>query len=282
MPDWQLRFGRGHSGAGSTPVEIEDMILWIESQDTAVIALLVFALCYAIAAVVLAAAVIVSQRHIASGLKATSPVMLTPLSVMTGLLIAFLAGRVWSNLDQANSYVAQEASAISESVLLVNTLPENTRNAVRDGLKKYLRFVDIEDWPAMLTGRASIQQLPPGLTDAIMAMLSFIPSQSGQQIAQDRIVMALEKTFEARRRRILLSSAIISPVQWIVILVLDVLVLIIIAMVHLDRRATSAIYLFVFSTAVAASLVLLMINDRPFSAGGFTVGPAALQQIGID
>ncbi len=58
--------------------------------------------------------------------------------------------------------------------------------------------------------------------------------------------------------------------------------LIIIAMVHLDRRATSAINLFVFSTAVAAGLVLLMINDRPFSAGGFTVGPAALQQIGID
>jgi hypothetical protein len=32
-------------------------------------------------------------------------------------------------------------------------------------------------------------------------------------------------------------------------------------MVHIDRRVTAAAGMFVFSTAVAASLVLLMIND---------------------
>jgi hypothetical protein len=36
-------------------------------------------------------------------MKATSPVMLTPLSVTVGLLIAFLAARVWSNLDHAST-----------------------------------------------------------------------------------------------------------------------------------------------------------------------------------
>jgi hypothetical protein len=40
--------------------------------------------------------------------------------------------------------------------------------------------------------------------------------------------------------------------------------------------------MFIFSTAMAASLVLLMVNDRPFSAGGFSVEPAALRQIGVD
>jgi hypothetical protein len=67
-----------------------------------------------------------------------------------------------------------------------------------------------------------------------------------------------------------------------VIFGLDALILTTLAMVHMDRRATAAAGMFVFSTAVAACLVLLMINDRPFSAGGFVVEPAALKQVGLD
>ena len=115
------------------------MILWIESQNVAVIALIVFGLCYAIAALIFVAIVFVSRRPIASDLKATTPVMLTPLSVIAGLLIAFLASRVWSNVDRANSYVAQEASAISQVVLLTDALPDDPRKAVRDGLRTYLQ-----------------------------------------------------------------------------------------------------------------------------------------------
>jgi Protein of unknown function (DUF4239) len=258
------------------------MILWIESQDIAVITLIVFALCYAIAAIIFAAAIIVSRRRIATDLKATTPVMLTPLSVITGLLIAFLASRVWSNVDRANAYVAQEASAISQVVLLTDALPEDPRKAVRDGLRKYLQFIKAEDWPAMLSGHASFQPLPPGLTDAVAALLSFAPSQPGQHVVQNRAVEALEQALEARRNRVLLSGAVIAPVQWLVIFLLDALALITIGMVHLDRRATAAVNMFVFSTAIAASVALLMINDRPFSAGGFTVEPTALQHLQID
>ena len=38
----------------------------------------------------------------------------------------------------------------------------------------------------------------------------------------------------------------------------------------------------VFSTAVGACLVLLMVNDRPFSAGGFVLEPSALRQVGAE
>jgi hypothetical protein len=34
-------------------------------------------------------------------------------------------------------------------------------------------------------------------------------------------------------------------------------------------------------TAVAACLVLLMVNDRPFATGGITIEPAALREISI-
>jgi Protein of unknown function (DUF4239) len=258
------------------------MILWIESQDIPVITLLVFALCYSIAVAVFAVAIVISRYRIATDLKALTPVLLTPLSVIAGLLIAFLASRVWSNLDHANAYVAQEASALSETIQLASALPEPTRGAVRAGLRKHLQFIETEDWPAMLAGQASLRQSPPGLTEAMTALLAFVASDSGQGVAREHAVVALERALDARRGRILLSSAVVAPPQWIVVFALDALILTTLAMVHMDRRATTAAGMFVFSTAVAVSLVLLMINDRPFRPGGFVVQPAALRQVGLD
>jgi hypothetical protein len=60
------------------------------------------------------------------------------------------------------------------------------------------------------------------------------------------------------------------------------LILLTIAMVHVERPATVAVNLFILSTAVAACLVLLMVNDRPFGTGGITVQPEALRELGSD
>jgi hypothetical protein len=84
-----------------------------------------------------------------------------------------------------------------------------------------------------------------------------------------------------RRFRILLSEASISPLQWVVIIILDILILVTIAMVHLERRRTAAINMLSVATGIAACLALLMVHDWPFSAGGFTLEPAALRAIAV-
>jgi hypothetical protein len=192
---------------GALQFGVKAMLLWIESQNTVVITLLGFGFCYALAAIIFGAAVVVSQRPIAVDLKATSPVMLTPLSVIAALLIAFLASRVWANLDHANTDIAREASALRESVLLADEMPGEVRTALRGAVKTYLQFVETEDWPAMAEGRASLRESPPGLADALVLILSFVPAEPGQQVAQQRAVVAVEQALEARRNRILLSKA---------------------------------------------------------------------------
>jgi hypothetical protein len=258
------------------------MIPWIESQDTAIIAVLVFALSYLLAAAIFVAGAAISRRRIAVELKATTPVMLTPLAVIAGLLIAFLASRVWSNVDRANAYVAQEASAIERVLLYSDNLPKSAQIIARDAMRKYIHFVDTEEWPAMAKGDASLRQLPPDLSNAMTNLLAYVPDEPGQQIAQQRAVRAIEQVLESRQDRVLLSKAGIAPIQWIVIVVLFALILLTIAMVHIDRPATVAVNLLVLSTAVAACLVLLMVNDRPFAAGGITVQPVALRELSPD
>jgi hypothetical protein len=53
-----------------------------------------------------------------------SPVMLTPLAVVFGLLVGFLAAQVWSDGDRANAAVTREASALHTVVVLADHFPE--------------------------------------------------------------------------------------------------------------------------------------------------------------
>ena len=92
-------------------------------------------------------------------------------------------------------------------------------------------------------------------------------------------MVALERALDARRNRVRLSQAEIAPIQWIAIMVIAVLILITLAMIHIDKRLAMAITMFIFSTAVAFCLVLLMVYDRPFGTGGFVIQPTVLRDI---
>ncbi len=86
-------------------------MFWIEAKSTVEIALFVFSIAYLAAAIIFCLVASLSRRSVAKDLKAIVPVSLTtPLGVILGLLIAFHASRVWTNLDHAIEYVGQEVA----------------------------------------------------------------------------------------------------------------------------------------------------------------------------
>jgi hypothetical protein len=257
-------------------------MFWIEAQSTPVITLLVFSVCYVLTSAIFCLATILSRRAVAKDLKAVVPVTLTPLGVILGLLIAFLASRVWTNLDRAGEYVGQEAGALREAVLLADSLPPEVRTSVRQAIQRHIHFIESEEWPAMARRQASLQSVGLRLAEALTAVLSFAPVQANQQVAQQRAVVAIENALEARRNRIRLSQAEIAPIQWAVIIVLTLLILVTLAIIHIESRLAMAISMFIFSTAVAVCLILLVVYDRPFGAGGFVIQPTVLRDISPD
>ena len=142
------------------------MIHWIESQSTSAIAVIVFCVCYTVAAAVFGITLALSRRPVAEQLKTISPVTLTPLAVILGLLIAFLAARVWENAGHANEYIGQEAGALSKIMLLANALPEEIRAKVQTAITQHVDFVVTQDWPKMAIGLADQRNEPVGLTHA--------------------------------------------------------------------------------------------------------------------
>ena len=252
---------------------------WIEAQSTPVITLFVFGVCYILTAAIFCLAAILSRRPVAQDLKAVVPVTLTPLGVILGLVMVFLASRVWLNVDRAGEFVGQEASALRQTVLLADTLPPQVGTSVREAIQRHLHHIELTEWPAMARREASLRSTPMELREALTAVLSFEPAQVNQQVAQQRAVVAIEGALEARRNRIRLSQAEIEPIQWIVIVVLAVLIQITLAMVHIGNRCAMAVTMSIFSTAIAVCLVLLVAYDRPFDAGGFVTKPTVLRDI---
>src|SRR5690554_1650809 len=107
------------------------LLHWIESQPTSIITVVVLSGCYALAIVVHFLVRQLAHPMLALELKATTPVMLTPLATMLGLLIAFLAQRVWTNIDHAYAYVGAEISALRQAALLAEALPPEVDGPMR-------------------------------------------------------------------------------------------------------------------------------------------------------
>ena len=151
---------------------MQAIIYWIEEQSTTGIAVITLLLTYGFAVIVFGVATILSRRGVGEELKSISPVTLTPLAVILGLMLAFLAARVWENVGHAQEYVGREVGAISEAALLANAFPADVRAKLRANLRKHVEFIETEDWPAMGRFAGSLRTEPVGLTGAIATVLS--------------------------------------------------------------------------------------------------------------
>jgi len=78
---------------------------------------------------------------------------------------------------------------------------------------------------------------------------------------------------QARLERLTLTAGSSSSMNWIAMLVLGVLTQIAVAVVQLDRMRPQALALFVFTTAFAATVVLIGLANESFSGKEIDAAP---------
>jgi hypothetical protein len=93
-----------------------------------------------------------------------------------------------------------------------------------------------------------------------------------------RIATALETALDARRQRIIISESQVNLLKWACLFMQAVCALVAIAMVHSDNRLASIIAMGIFATGVAASILLILAHDRPFT-GEISIKPDPLLQV---
>src|SRR4029453_77244 len=251
---------------------------WLYHLPVVWMAVVVFAATFLISGVIYAAVLALATGERAQAFRAMSPVMLRPLAVVFGLLVAFLAPQVWTDVERANTAVTREANALRTVVVLAAYFPQEQETRIRALVRPHIQKAVNEEWPAMDRRRASLSLISAADTEGLQLALSIVPQNEAQAIAQREMVSSLQSALDARRQRIIISESTINWVKWAVVDLLAVLLLLTIAIIHSDNRATAAISMGIFSVAVAASIVLIASHNRPFT-GKISVGPAILIQV---
>ena len=250
---------------------------WIHGLPIIAMALLIFGGAYVVAAIIHLVVQSMAVGDRARAFKAVSAGLLSPLGIIFGLLVAFVAAQVWGDLDRAHTAVNHEASALRAVVMLSDSFPSEAarlRGLVREQIQEALT----EEWQAMARRRATITIIPPVLAQAMHLSLALPVQGEGQAAAQRALVAALENALDARRQRILLSQSEVNGVKWVSLIIQAICTLTAIAMVHCDNRTSAAVALGLFSTAIAVCILLIVAHDRPF-LGQTAVQPTALQQV---
>jgi hypothetical protein len=200
------------------------------------------------------------------------------LGVVFGLVVGFLAVQVWNDVGQAQTAVNNEASALRSVVLLGASFPGAPQARMRALVRRHIKEAVDKEWPAMASQHATLTVVPAPLAGALQLALALKPHSEGQKVAQTQMVAALETALGARRERIIVSESRVNWAKWTAVVLLASLTFLAIAFVHSENRATTAIAMGIFASAVAVCILMIASQDRPF-AGPFAVKPDPLVQV---
>jgi hypothetical protein len=254
------------------------MIEWLYHLPVVWMALVVFVATALVAMAIYVGVLALATGDRAQAFKAVLPAVLTPLAVVFGLLVGFLAAQVWSEADRASAAVIREASALRTIVVLAGSFPKEREAHIRAFVRRHIQEAVSQEWPAMARQRATLTMLRTSDAEALQVILSLVPESDAQAFAKREMAAALQSALDARRQRIDISRSTINWVKWTGVMLPALLILLTIAILHSDNRKAGAIAIAIYSISLAACVVLIASHNRPFT-GEISVGPDLLLQV---
>jgi hypothetical protein len=254
---------------------------WLHNLPIIWMAIVVFGVCYFVAAVVFFAVDALGRSRSGAAFRGLSPGMLSPLGVIFGLLVAFIAAQVWNDVEHARLAVDREASSLRTAVQLAGVFPHDVDTHLRQLVRRHIDDAVSQEWPRMADQSATVHVTAPALAEALQFALTVDPKTPGQTTAQKELASTLESALQSRRERIILSRSNVNWVKWTCVFAQALFVMIAIAFVHIDNRGASAVAIALFTTGFAVSVLLIASHDCPFT-GDISIKPDVLLQVKPD
>jgi hypothetical protein len=174
---------------------------------------------------------------------------------------------------EAEAAVFREADGL-RTILRLGEALGATGAPVRAAAVGYGEAVLTKEWPAMQGLGGATEDLG-ALRNLTLAALAPELTAAAPSAVHQAILDGLIQVRQARLVRLTLTAGVSDPMNWLAVLILGVLTQIAVAVVQLDRLRPQALALFVFTTAFAATVVLIGLSERPFS--GRAIDAAAIR-----
>jgi hypothetical protein len=244
--------------------------LWLRSGTVGII-VIPFVLFYAIAAgIVWLTHKSPARPYFASCVGIPGP-FFASVAVMFGLFAAFLATDVQRRDAEAQLAVLREADGV-RTILRLSEAMGDVGTPVKAAAVGYAQSVLDEELPAMRQ-RGAVPEDLDALRNLTLAVMAPPLTASAPPAAHDAIVGGLVDIRQARLERVTLAGGESATLNWLAVIVLGVLTQFAVAVVQLDKMRPQALALFVFTTAFAATVVLIGLGERPFSGRAINDAP---------
>jgi hypothetical protein len=244
--------------------------LWLRSGTVGII-VIPFVLLYAIAAgIVWLTHKSPARPYFASCVGIPGP-FFASVAVMFGLFAAFLANDVQRRDAEAQSAVLREADGVRTILRLSEAIGE-AGTPVKGAAIGYAQSVVGEELPAMRQSGAVPEDLD-ALRSLTLAVMAPAMTASVPPAAHEAMVGGLIDIRQAHLARVTLAGGESATLNWLAVIVLGVLTQFAVAVVQLDKVRPQALALFVFTTAFAATVVLIGLGERPFSGRAINDAP---------
>ena len=201
-------------------------------------------------------------------LRASSDAVGNYLQTLGGIyavLLAFVVFVVWSQYNDARSFVDREAQAVVDLHRTASGLPAASRRELQRHLREYVDSVITDEWGAMTAGNdATIDRVGARLDDAWLAIHHCKPANEIQQIVYGEVLERFNDLSDLRTNRLTASRQRIPLVMRILLYAGAVIVIGSMYLMVFDRFWIHAVVTGALAGAVAHVLFLIHDLDRVF------------------
>jgi hypothetical protein len=206
--------------------------------------------------------------------------LISSLSAMFALMVAFSAAGIWSDAIQARGAVQREANAIENVVAIASSFPDEFREEVHSEILRYARRAVQRDWPAMRR-RADVNETLFDRSNSPIGALITRTSQensSGRSLPLSKaLIDQLVDLRAARLQREMIARGGVSLAQWWAMLLIALGAMTMIAIAHNHEIGLQITTLSVYAVGVSSAFFIILAHDRPF-VGHLGVRPVPIEQ----
>ena len=204
--------------------------------------------------------------------------LITSLSAIFALMVAFSAAGIWNDWLQGRAAIQREANALENAFALASDLPDDLRQEARTQILGVAHRILEHDWPMMMHVTSADRVLnEPSQVVKLISRLSTRTANGGLAPQANLVLAQLYDLRSARVQREMIARAGVSAAQWTAMLVIAGAALVLIGLGYnhdLPLRITTA---GIYTVAVSAALYVVVAHNTPF-VGYLSIKPVPIEQ----
>ncbi len=193
------------------------------------------------------------------------------LSIVYGIMLAFMVGTIWVEYRQAEQTVTTEATQVSQLYRDTRGLPAETADRVVDGIGAYVRRVVDHEWDEMRYGRED-PEASAAIDNLYRVLHRTEPETAAQQAFFSAAVGKISDVDTARRERLHMAGRELPVVLQILLVGGAFLTVGSLFFMGASNPRIHMLMTVALSTLIAFLLLLVLLFGHPFS-GEVSVSP---------